>query len=1025
MNFKLSNLFQRLQNLAKRSHKISKWRSLFLITFHLVTLEYLVFINTARAQITPDNSLGAESSVVTSDNIKGIISDRIEGGALRGANLFHSFREFNVGEERGAYFSNPAVIENILSRVTGHNTSHIYGTLGVLGNANLFVINPNGIVFGKNARLDVGGSFLASTANNLIFDNGLEFSATNPQTSLLSVNIPIGLQFRENPQSIINHSIADDVGLKVAGKTLSLIGGDISLDGGRLTADGGQVFLGSLTGAGTIGLRVDSTNLAFTFPQQIKRADVKLDKAAEVNVSSGEGGSIAIYAKDVTILEASKLIAGIASELGSINSKAGDIEIDATGAVNLANDSSIINSVPATGIGNAGDIKIKVASLVLTDNSSIESSTYGPGKAGNLKINTEHLSIKDGAEVSTSTYSSFVQGDAGNLSVQAKDLVEVVGTDAFENPSSLASQVNPGAKGKGGDLSIETRRLSVRDGAQVSASTSGIGNAGNLTVHASDSVELSGESLRGTNEKNPKFPGGLFAQVNITRTEKQGQGKGGKLTIETGHLSISDGSKVQVSTFGNGNSGDLLIYASNVEVFETPKYNYFSTGIFAEVADPSPDATGIPGNPRRIAKGNGGNLTIKADQLSIRDGGRVSVSTRSQGNAGKLFVRAKDLVEVVGIHSEYGESGLTASVTPRGKGTGGDLTIETRRLNVRDGGQVSVMTLGKGDAGKLQIHADESIEIVGTSPNAEIQSQLSAEVGSGSTGRGGNLIIKTGQLNVKDGASITSRSTGEGIAGDISIFANIIGLINKSAINAEATSQDGGNIKLQIANLILLRRDSQISTSAGSERSPGNGGNINIKADFLVAIPSEDSDITANSFGGKGGVINITAQKLFGLEVGNKPTSLSEITAFSQISPTLNGEITLNQPTFDPTQGLVELPQTIIDPAALIAQNPCQRGVGSKFIITGRGGLPPSPNEGTSSDAVQVDLVEPATGGSEGAGEQRSRGAEEKNKYSVSKPIVPAQGWIFDKNGEVMLTAYDPTGTGSQRLLNSDVCPVP
>ncbi len=120
------------------------------------------------------------------------------------------------------------------------------------------------------------------------------------------------------------------------------------------------------------------------------------------------------------------------------------------------------------------------------------------------------------------------------------------------------------------------------------------------------------------------------------------------------------------------------------------------------------------------------------------------------------------------------------------------------------------------------------------------------------------------------------------------------------------------------------------------------------------------------------------------------------------------------------------IPQVkLVNPSEQIGQNPCQRGVSSKFIITGRGGLPPSPNDATSSDAVRVDLVEPALTESRGAGEQRRRDTEKKTKSSVSKPIVPTQGWIFDKNGEVMLTAYDPTGTGSQRPLSPDSCPAP
>ncbi|MGH2416665.1 MAG: filamentous hemagglutinin N-terminal domain-containing protein, partial [Microcystaceae cyanobacterium] len=161
----------------------------FSLTAFFVLPLSLTVCSPAIAQIVPDGTLGSESSTVKQDNINGFPSDVIEGGAARGANLFHSFSEFNVGEGRGAYFANPAAIENILSRVTGGNLSNILGTLGVLGNANLFFINPNGIVFGPNARLDLRGSFVASTADSLLFENGFEFSASNPQAPpLLTVD---------------------------------------------------------------------------------------------------------------------------------------------------------------------------------------------------------------------------------------------------------------------------------------------------------------------------------------------------------------------------------------------------------------------------------------------------------------------------------------------------------------------------------------------------------------------------------------------------------------------------------------------------------------------------------------------------------------------------------------------------------------------------------------------------------------------------------------------------------------------
>jgi filamentous hemagglutinin family protein len=160
----------------------------------------------AQSNIVRDNTLGSESSQVI-PNFGGRQVELIRGGARRGANLFHSFREFNVSEGRAAYFINPPGVENILSRVTGTNPSSILGGLGVRGNANLFLINPNGIIFGQNAFLDIKGSFVATTASSIHFADGRQFSATAPQTTpLLTVSVPVGLQFGM-AQIIVSESV--------------------------------------------------------------------------------------------------------------------------------------------------------------------------------------------------------------------------------------------------------------------------------------------------------------------------------------------------------------------------------------------------------------------------------------------------------------------------------------------------------------------------------------------------------------------------------------------------------------------------------------------------------------------------------------------------------------------------------------------------------------------------------------------------------------------------------------------------
>ncbi|MEO0934311.1 MAG: filamentous hemagglutinin N-terminal domain-containing protein, partial [Cyanobacteria bacterium J06641_2] len=216
---------------------------------------FIYYGNTAVAQITPDQTLGKESSIVTpvSPNV-----DRIDGGAVRGSNLFQSFQEFNVGEGRRVDFANPTGVENIFSRVTGNNPSNIFGTLGVLGDANLFFLNPNGIIFGSNAQLDIRGSFVASTANSFSFADGAEYSATNPKAPpLLKVNFTPGLQIAgKSPGALVNE------GNLIVGKDLTLWGGSVTSKG-QLAAPLGNLTVEAVLGDAQIrNVRAETAKLS-------------------------------------------------------------------------------------------------------------------------------------------------------------------------------------------------------------------------------------------------------------------------------------------------------------------------------------------------------------------------------------------------------------------------------------------------------------------------------------------------------------------------------------------------------------------------------------------------------------------------------------------------------------------------------------------------------------------------------------------------------------------------------------------
>ena len=196
--------------------------------FLLFPLSYLSLVATAaRGQITPDGT------VPTHVEQQGKVTE-ITGGGKAGNNLFHSFREFSISTGYEAFFNNGGNIENILSRVTGGNISNIDGLIRANGTANLFLINPTGIIFGSNARLDIGGSFLGSTATGLLFDDGNEFSATNISEPLLTINAPIGLNLRETTGNITNEgNLTVDRDLTLAGSNLDLRGQ--LLAGGNLT----------------------------------------------------------------------------------------------------------------------------------------------------------------------------------------------------------------------------------------------------------------------------------------------------------------------------------------------------------------------------------------------------------------------------------------------------------------------------------------------------------------------------------------------------------------------------------------------------------------------------------------------------------------------------------------------------------------------------------------------------------------------------------------------------------------------
>ena len=581
------------------------------------------------SNIVPDNTLGDESSQVI-ENFNGQPREVITGGAQREQNLFHSFQEFNVKEGRSAYFNSPnADIQNIFSRITGNNPSEIMGVLGTFGlsEPNLFLLNPNGIIFGANSSLDVRGSFVATTANGIEFGEQESFDAINPQTPpLLTIN-PSAYLFNQIVDRAINGIESQATLIVPEGENLVFLSGDINLIGSRLIAPGGRIELGGLQGKGEVRINSDG---GLTFPDDAIRGDIFLSDGSLVEVTSDGGGFIDINAQNLELSEGSIIRAGIGEGLGNPDTIAGNINISAKEKV-ILNTSDIINRVAPFSQGMGGDINIQANSLVLKNPSldpfpsviQTQTRTSSTGNAGNINIDLEQLTVQEGSRISTSTFPGAT-GNGGNLTIRASESLQLIGNSAFEfPPTSLLSQ--SGGMGDGGNVTVETNELIVRDGAGISTQTFAEGQGGNLTI-ISPSVRLIGTSLN-------DLPSGLFS-ISSGEFTNDIAGDAGDIKIKSEELTIVDGASIDASTNAEGKAGDITIEAS--DFVKITGSSFFGL--------PSRVITNVFNLNNNIGTGNAGILTIKTEKLIIQNRGQINTDTLSEGNAGLIKVTATELL---------------------------------------------------------------------------------------------------------------------------------------------------------------------------------------------------------------------------------------------------------------------------------------------------------------------------------------------------------------------------------------------
>ncbi|MGF1590606.1 MAG: filamentous hemagglutinin N-terminal domain-containing protein [Pleurocapsa sp.] len=593
-----------------------------------------------QAQIASDNT--TDTKVQANQN-----TSVITGGIQSGNNLFHSFEQFSLTTGAAVNFDHALEIENIFSRVTGGTVSQIGGLIQTQGNANLFLLNPAGIVFGANAQLDIGGSFIATTGDRLIFEDGVEFSTvTTKDKALLTITSPIGLQYGGNVGNIevlpnVNRG-SNNSGLDIKpGNTLALLGGDVSMNRNSLNAIGSNVEIGSVK-SGVIGLQTGENGWQFNYQAAQDLGKIDLSDRALINNS---GGRVNFRGNTISLATGSGI-----RDFNNFNQTRSSIKITAAESINL--DGGLL-------LTQVGQQRNELAQAIAN-------------VGGDILLQAPQVFLSNGSVVSAGTLSN---GAGGNITINARDLVQLSGKTGKTGSPSIVSTSTQGI-GNGGQIGINTSELIIDGGSQIQA-LAGAGAGGTITVNAGQAVKISGTgSLRSRdragNLSEIELKSGFAASSGIEGLPalQQSQGKSGNLVINTPNLTIKEKGQISVSNYGLADAGDIKIITSTLSLDQ---------------------AGAIVAN---TASGEGGSISIIADKLVILDhGSSISTTAEQNGNGGNINLKTQNLVLL-----ESNQVNANAR-----QGNGGNITIDTQGLFIDPSSKITASSEVEQKKGSVEI----------------------------------------------------------------------------------------------------------------------------------------------------------------------------------------------------------------------------------------------------------------------------------------------------------------------------------
>jgi large exoprotein involved in heme utilization and adhesion len=730
-------------------------------------------------------------------------------------------------------------------------------------------------------------------------------------------------------------------------------------------------------------------------------------------IDQGRAGSLNLTAPTVTLNQGAILSTTTAS-----SGNAGQIRIDTT-TLNLLNGGEI-NSF-SDGPGQGGLVTIHATEAInlgqgVQDFAPIISvQTSDSGRAGDILLNTPRFTLSETARITataTATATNPQEGGSIRLNANQMDLAGTVGifaeTEGQAPAGTLTLQPFDQSLGQGPTQPNSTLDLDLASGAEISASTSGSGNGGNLILRAPQAITISGQGRLAVEAESSGNAGNVTVTTqDFTLTDgvelsasTSSSGNAGNINLNLQTLTLQNGATISSTTTGDGNAGSIDLNApQSAELGQNTRLlvetaaagnpgNIIITTpslTLGEDAQLSATVTATATNPS-----GGGNITLNSSNLDIsgrlgifaetastapagdlvlrpngndanlnilfRDNGFISASTSATGAGGSISLTAPETIDISGQGN--------VNVTTSGSGNAGNITVTAPDITLRDGVTLSGSTSSSGQGGNLTLTANN----LSLSNGASIQTNTSGSGNAGtikldvannltldnasieasttstSSGQGGNIDIDPIVTRLRN-SNITVNSQGQGIGGNIFFLSGNLFLEQASSLSATTASTNGGNINLQIGDLLVLRDQSQIATTAGTARAGGDGGNITIAANFVTAFPGNNNDIIANAFTGSGGNINITTNGLFGFAIQNTNTPRSDFRNNISASSQFGSSGTINATgNIDPSQALAALPG-LRDVSDQI-DNICRvTNHQNTFFVAGRGGIAPDPRQ--------------------------------------------------------------------------------